>query len=87
MHPEAVAVGSWVRFIDAQGSPIYTYRMPDKAENIEKSLWNGNGGAVIHPTACFRKCAIEEIGGYRGAYPSLEDLDLYFATVRCWENI
>jgi len=77
MHPEAVAVGSWVRFIDAQGSPIYTYRMPDQPEKIEKLLWEGNGGAIVHPTGFFRAQAIRDVGGYRSTYQSLEDLDLY----------
>ncbi len=76
-HPSVVAVGAWVRFIDSLGFPIFTYRMPIESSQIEEELWQGNGGALIHPVILFRKSAIICAGAYREVYRSLEDLDLY----------
>lgn len=76
-YPEFVAVGSWVRFIDEGGSPFFTYKTPVENDAISALLWEGNGGALIHPAVCFRKSALEIIGGYREAYRSVEDLDVY----------
>ncbi len=76
-NKKAVAVGSWVQFIDDAGDPLFIYRMAQEPVAIEEELWKGNGGVIIHPVALFRKSALDAVGGYREAYRSLEDLDLY----------
>lgn len=76
-HPEVVAVGSWVRFIDRENRPFFIYQTPVSFQEIQHALWQGNGGALVHPAVMIRREAIEALGGYREEYRSLEDLDLY----------
>jgi glycosyltransferase involved in cell wall biosynthesis len=80
-HPDAIAVGSWVRFIDDKNRPFFIYQTPIKNESIVAALWQGNGGAMVHPSVLFRKSAMDAVGRYREAYRSLEDLDLYLRMI------
>jgi len=76
-HPDVVAVGSWVRMVWVDGSPIFEYQTPTAHEEIKRQLLDGNGGSIIHPSAIFRREAIEAVGGYREEALWFEDLDLY----------
>jgi glycosyltransferase involved in cell wall biosynthesis len=76
-HPECVALGARVQFIDPNGFILKTYNMPCSHDEIFRELLRGNGGAIVHPVAMFRKEAVLAAGGYRKECRHLEDYDLY----------
>jgi glycosyltransferase involved in cell wall biosynthesis len=76
-HPDIVGCGTWVRMVWRDGRPIFTYRTPEKHDDILRQLLNGNGGAMIHPATAFRREALLHVGGYRQEAIWFEDLDLY----------
>lgn len=76
-HPECVAVGSAVWFIDPDGAVIDFYAPPAGHAAIEEQLLRGNGGAIIHPALMLRRAALNAVGGYRREYDRAEDLDLF----------
>lgn len=73
-HPDAVAVGSRVLMIDPDGVPIAEHWKLATHDDIDRDNMAGNC-AMCHPSAMFRRSAIESIGGYRFAYA--EDHDLW----------
>lgn len=76
-HPDCVAVGSEVLIIDPDGSPIGIKGQDTEHEAIDQTHLNGRGGAVIHPSAMFRKDALQQIGGYKPELEPAEDFDLF----------
>jgi len=76
-HPDCIAVGSAVWFIDPEGDVIDFYAPPPAHAAIEEQLLRGNGGALIHPALMLRRAALNAVGGYRPEYDRAEDLDLF----------
>lgn len=74
---DCVALGSAVLFIDPEGRPLKVYRTYADHSRIENELAVGNGGALVHPSAVFRKEALLRCGAYRESYNFIEDLDLF----------
>lgn len=81
-HPDCVAVGSAVWFIDPDGAVIDFYAPPPGHAAIEEELLRGNGGALIHPALMLRRRAVNAAGGYRREYDRAEDLDLFLRLAR-----
>jgi glycosyltransferase involved in cell wall biosynthesis len=77
-HPGCVAVGSGAWIVDSDGAVVDRYAPPLAHGEIERELLRGNGGALIHPSAVFRRSAFEKAGGYDPAFCKAEDIDLYF---------
>lgn len=77
-HPDRVALGTAVWIIDDRDRVIDRWEPPANSTAIETALLDGNGGALIHPSAVFRRAAINAVGGYRREFDLAEDLDLYF---------
>jgi hypothetical protein len=75
-HPEVVAVGSWVRRIDADGDVIAVGRWPESHHEIERDLLRGRGG-LPHPTSMIRRRALLAVGGYCERFPYAQDKDLW----------
>jgi glycosyltransferase involved in cell wall biosynthesis len=77
-NPECCAVGSTAMRIDPDGLPISPWLVPEHHSDIDSLLMTGLGGALLHPTVMMRKCAIEEVGGYRPEFEwGAEDYDLF----------
>jgi glycosyltransferase involved in cell wall biosynthesis len=76
-HPECVALGSEILMVDPDGRPIGERGVPLRHEAIEAELLLGRGGALVHPTAIFRREALLAVGSYRPECEPAEDLDLY----------
>jgi glycosyltransferase involved in cell wall biosynthesis len=76
-HPECVALGAEVLLVDPKGRPIGERGVPLQHEAIEAELLEGRGGALVHPSAIFRREALLAVGGYRPEHEPAEDLDLY----------
>jgi glycosyltransferase involved in cell wall biosynthesis len=81
-HPDCVGLGTAVQIIDSQGAVVDRYRPPADHEGILKELLQGNGGALIHPTAFFRASALRAVNRYDPAFCKVEDLDLYLRLSR-----
>jgi len=76
-HPECVAVGTHLRFVDASGWPIRPSRHPTDHAGILAELHQGRGLALCHSSAMFRREALERVDPYDEALRRGEDLDLY----------
>ncbi len=76
-HPEVVVLGSRVLLIDPYGTPLYESNHQLTHEEIEKTMLQGIGWAVVHPTAMMRTAAVRSAGGYRAEFVPSEDLDLF----------
>jgi glycosyltransferase involved in cell wall biosynthesis len=76
-HPECVAVGCRVRLIDPLDVPLGDSNHATDHASIEKTLLNGSGWGLVHPAVMMRKCAVQQVGGYRDEYEYCEDMDLF----------
>lgn len=76
-HPEVVALGAGVVYLDAAGAPVEPCPRSTTHEALEAALLHGDGGALIHPVVVLRRAALETIGYYRTTAQYVEDLDLY----------
>ncbi len=75
-HPECIAVGGAVQTIDRFGTPLRTFRLPERHEEIVAMLLAGNGLALVHGACLIRREALRAIGGYRPAFETIEDFDV-----------
>ncbi|QDV39638.1 glycosyltransferase family 2 protein [Tautonia plasticadhaerens] len=76
-HPECVAVGSWVRFIDPRGKPILLGHVnPDDDEALQAEALAGSC-PLCHPSVMMRAEAVRAVGGYREGFAPSEDMDLF----------
>jgi glycosyltransferase involved in cell wall biosynthesis len=76
-HPDIAVVGSAAELIDEKGVRIGTKRKPNSSTEIAFKLLLQT--QIIHPSACMRKSAYDDIGGYDDiTYKRYaEDLDLW----------
>lgn len=77
LNEATIAVGSRVRMVDPEGDFIWDYQPPINNDDILEQFRAGNGGALIHPVAMFRRKALLTVEGYREKWCHIEDLDLY----------
>jgi glycosyltransferase involved in cell wall biosynthesis len=63
-HPECVAVGSRSVVVDADSRPVGMVGRYFSHEDIDRSLLDGNGGAIGNDSAMIRKHAALAAGGY-----------------------
>ena len=76
-NPDCACIGSAFLYIDSADFFIKECTRPTEHASIERELLSGNGGVIIHPSAMFRREAIERVGRYRESAQWIEDLDLY----------
>ncbi len=76
-HPEVVACGTQVRYVDPKGRLIFPTNNPVHHAAILEQLERGLSGALIHPALMARTRILKSVEGYREAYRDVEDLDLY----------
>jgi len=76
-HPDCLAVGSRVLLIDAEGAPIREMSEMTEHAEIDALHLAGRGGAITHPASMMRRSALVDIGGYREAFATAEDLDVF----------
>lgn len=75
-HPECVLVGSRVLLTDPAGLPIQETCDELTHDQIDHAHLT-RGWPVVHPAVTMRADAVRRVGGYRDAYNTLEDLDLF----------
>ncbi|MEO5365832.1 MAG: glycosyltransferase [Magnetococcus sp. WYHC-3] len=75
-HPEVDILGTALEGIDAHsGTPLFVRRYPRTHQDIVARL--GRGTPLAHGTVCFRRRALERLGGYPEDAPLMEDLALW----------
>jgi len=75
--PELALIGGQIRYVDADGNDLRRQaRFPTEAGLVATRLQRGDC-LIAHPTVMFRRDLVLALGGYRGAYKSAEDLDLW----------
>lgn len=72
-HPEVTVVGSWARVIDEHGQPSTLLTPPESPAGLDGS----RRVPVLNPTVMFRRSAFDSVGGYRAAFSTAEDFDLW----------
>jgi glycosyltransferase involved in cell wall biosynthesis len=75
-HPECVLLGSRVLLMDPEGLPIREMCMEQMHDQIDTAHLN-RGWPVVHPATMMRMSPLNQIGGYRDEFNTLEDLDLF----------
>jgi glycosyltransferase involved in cell wall biosynthesis len=75
-RPDCVAVGSAILLMDCDGDPIGVQHWAATHEEIDQLLLAGSSG-LAHPAAMIRRAALQQVGGYRSEYESIEDKDLW----------
>jgi glycosyltransferase involved in cell wall biosynthesis len=76
-HPEVVAVGGEVTWMDRDGDPIRSFCVGHSHEEIDAAQMNGVACAIAQPATMFRHKALLDIGGYRPELEPAEDIDLF----------
>jgi len=74
-NPEALAVGSYVRLIDAQNKKLGLRKAPTDSAEIAVTLKTRN--CMCHPSSMIRTDAMRMIGGYRSKFKNSLDYDLW----------
>lgn len=73
-HPDLLAVGSYVMFMDDQDTMYRKKTFPRGKEILEAFRW---GCPLVHPAVMMRTDAVREVGGYLSEFPSAEDYALW----------
>lgn len=80
-NPDVGVVGGQMAYIDHRGQQIgRPTSLATESEEIERNLLQGHS-VIAHATIFARREILAEIGGYRHAYKSAEDLDLWLRIV------
>ena len=74
-NPEYCLTGGGVIKIDKNGKEIVRYLLPEKDEDIRKTILINN--AFAHTTVLFRKDTFLKVGGYDEQFAFIEDWDLW----------
>ena len=74
-NPEYCLTGGGVIKIDKNGKEIVRYLLPEKDEDIRKTILINN--AFAHTTVLFRKDTFLKVGGYDERFCFIEDWDLW----------
>jgi glycosyltransferase involved in cell wall biosynthesis len=74
-HPSSGLVGTSYEVIDQTGRILETVILPSGNDEIQKRLREGN--LFCHGSVIIRSKVLEEVGGYREAFPVTQDYDLW----------
>lgn len=66
-HPDVLAVGSYVMFMDGQDTMYRKKTFPGGKDILEAFRW---GCPLVHPAVMMRTDAVRQVGGYSSAFPS-----------------
>ena len=76
-HPDVVAVGGGIMFIDEDGDELGSPQSVMGHEAIDAYHLTGRGGALCHGASLLRRGTVIGVGAYRPVFSSAEDLDLF----------
>ena len=75
-NPSVALVGGAIEIIDAESRVSETVWLSAHPDDLRRDMV-AYGNAIAHPTVLFRRCVLEEVGGFRKAYLHAEDYDLW----------
>ena len=75
MHPEIGVLGTWIRDVDANRTPIIDWPVPADPAVVRWFLFFGN--CIAHPSVMMRKDLLDRLGYYRPEAIYVEDYDLW----------
>lgn len=78
-HPQVVLIGLWAKIISQQGREVGELQYPTEYKYIRKTILLYN--PFVHPSVCFRRKIIKEIGGYDERLFYSQDYDLFLKLV------
>jgi glycosyltransferase involved in cell wall biosynthesis len=76
-NPDLVILGAKVELISSDGIQLGARGTTRSHSNIRKRLLIGDGRAIVHPVAMFRRQTALDVGGYDERFPTGQDLDLF----------
>ena len=76
-HPQCVAVGGQVQWIDADGWPIGPHHLPCDHISIDSGQLDARGAMITHPAVMMRTHAVRAVGSYQPNFETAEDMDLF----------
>ncbi len=78
-NPDIDISGSAIYEVDESLTPVRLRHFYQEHANISKNMHKGT--AVGHVTVCFRRSALNLLGGYSTSYPLNEDIELWFRAI------
>lgn len=89
--PHLVLLGGWSQQINSQGVPLKINKYPAQHVALVRNLETSKP-FFPHPTACFRRDIVLELGGYRERFRHAEDADLWlrlaaFGEFACCQDV
>jgi glycosyltransferase involved in cell wall biosynthesis len=76
-HPEVVALGSRVAWIDPEGHVLREFCGQEAHEEIDEAHLAMQAGIMSHPAVMIRADPLRALGGYRTEFYLAEDFDLW----------
>jgi glycosyltransferase involved in cell wall biosynthesis len=74
-HPQTAGLGMWTQVVTPDGKPLFMLTPPADPHAIRRLRFYRS--CLAHPSMMLRVDAVREVGNYRAAYRSAEDLDLF----------
>ncbi len=75
-HPEVAACGTYSLIVDAEGVEVGDYSPPHTCQEINAYL-HKFGSPIVHSSVMIRTGPLKNIGGYREAFLTAQDYDLW----------
>ncbi|MBD3242879.1 MAG: glycosyltransferase [Chitinivibrionales bacterium] len=75
-HPDVDILGSAIEEIDEEGRPLSVRQYPESNDEVRSTLYKAT--ATAHPTVCFRRQALDMLGGYDESLRVSQDIELWF---------
>jgi glycosyltransferase involved in cell wall biosynthesis len=82
-HPEIGAVGTGAKWVDDNSRMLQVWPPPSDNAEIQQTLLRYC--CLIHGSTMYRRCAVEELGGYDIAMRTGQDYDLWLRMSETWD--
>ena len=79
-NPSLALLGGWCQQINSQGIPLKINKYPANHDALVRRL-ETHRPFFPHPTACFRRHVVMQLGGYRERFRQAQDTDLWLRLV------
>jgi glycosyltransferase involved in cell wall biosynthesis len=84
-YPELGAVGAGTKWIDGNSRVLQMWPPPSDNASIQQTLLRHC--CLIHGSTMYRRCAVEELGGYSIAMRTGQDYDLWLRMSETWDLV
>ena len=83
-HPKVRLLGSHVEFLAVSGKKAFTYKVPEKHEDIKRKMHLKV--MFIHPSVMFHTDVVKNLGHYPLDYPAAEDYAYFFSILERYKT-